>query len=278
MSEIESDTITPCAKTTMSNIPCELLDQIVDLLHDSQTPLRNCCLVSKSWVPRARRRLFADIHFQTPENLESWKKTFPDPPISPAYYAKLLWIGCPQVVTAEGAEAGGWIASFTSVEHLELGGQDTQARGWEVAFAVFHGFSPVIKSIRMNASFLPFRHLFDLVLSFPLLEDLGMSDCYDVPIDNDGDSDGLSTTAQALSLPTFTGSLDLHLDEGMGPVVRWLLTPPGGIHFRKLALLWSCEEEVSLTMALMEKCSRTIESIYVCCGLGGGSVVHLRPH
>jgi len=153
------------AGTAMSNLPCEMLDHIVDLLHDSQTygqvplELRNCCLVSKSWVPRTRRHLFANIYFDTAKNLESWKRTFPGPSISPACYAKRLCIGRPQVVTAEGAEAGGWIASFSSVEHLELGGQDTQARGWEVAFALFHRFSPVVKSIRMNASILPFPHL-----------------------------------------------------------------------------------------------------------------------
>jgi len=266
------------AETTMQNLPNELLNHIADFLRDSQAPLRNCCLVSKSWIPRTRRHIFANIYFQTAKDLESWKKTFPDPSISPACYAKLLWIGCPQVITAGGAEAGDWIASFTSVEHLELGGQDTQARGWEVAFALFHRFSPAIKSIRMKMSPLPFRQFFKLVLSFPLLEDLDMSDCYDAPIDNDGDSDGLSSTVQALSLPMFTGSLDLHLDEGVGPVVRWLLTQPGRIRFRKLALSWACEEDVSLTLVLMEECSHTLESLYVCCNLPGTFIRHLCPH
>ena len=52
----------------MSNLPCEILDHIVDLLHDSQTPLRNCCLVSKPWVARTRRHLFAEVEFQTAES------------------------------------------------------------------------------------------------------------------------------------------------------------------------------------------------------------------
>jgi len=85
-----------CVGTTMSNLPCELLDHIVDLLYNSQTfgrippELRDCSLVSKSWVPRTRRHLFADIHFQTAKRLESWKKAFPDPSTSPACYAKLF--------------------------------------------------------------------------------------------------------------------------------------------------------------------------------------------
>ena len=38
----------------MSNLhlPAETLDHIVDHLHDTKDALRNCCLGSKSWVPR----------------------------------------------------------------------------------------------------------------------------------------------------------------------------------------------------------------------------------
>jgi hypothetical protein len=36
----------------MSNpLPAELLDYVIDHLCDTQDALRNCCLVSKSWVP-----------------------------------------------------------------------------------------------------------------------------------------------------------------------------------------------------------------------------------
>jgi len=263
----------------MSNLPCEILDYIVDLLRGSQTPLRNSCLVSKSWIPRTRRHLFVTVEFQTAKSLESWKKTFPDPLISPACYAKTLLIGGSRVVTGEGTEAGGWIASFSGVEHLELGGHDTHARGWEVAFVLFHGFSPAIKSLIMTRSLLPFRRFFDLVLSFPLLEDLDMTQCYDVPIDNGGDSDGLSTAVQPSSLPVFTGSLALHLEGGsVGPVIHWLLSLPGGIHFQKLTFSWFWEEDVSPTLALTERCSHTLESLKVCWYLRGTSTRHLRPH
>jgi hypothetical protein len=104
-------------ETTMSNIhlPVETLDHIVDHLHDTRDALRNCCLVSKSWVPRARRHLFAEIAFRTIESLESWKKTFPDPSTSPARYAKFLFIYCPQAVTADS-----WIRSFSGAKYLNV--------------------------------------------------------------------------------------------------------------------------------------------------------------
>ncbi|KAF9644347.1 hypothetical protein BDM02DRAFT_3103092, partial [Thelephora ganbajun] len=44
-------------------LPPETLDYIVDFLHDNRETLEQCCLVSKSWVPRARKHLFADIKF-----------------------------------------------------------------------------------------------------------------------------------------------------------------------------------------------------------------------
>jgi hypothetical protein len=60
-------------QTAMSNpdLPPEILDYIIDLLHDEPETLKRCCLVSKSWVPRTRKHLFADIGFQTEEHLKS---------------------------------------------------------------------------------------------------------------------------------------------------------------------------------------------------------------
>jgi len=109
-----------------------------------------------------------------------------------------------------------------------------------------------------------------------------MADCQDVPTDDHGgDSDGLSvsTSVQSSSLPVFTGTLDLHLDGGpVGPVVHWLLSSPGGIHFRKLTFSWFREEDVSLTMALMGGCSHTLESLHVCSDSYGTTIRYLRPH
>ena len=44
-------------------LPAELLDYIVDHLHDTKDALKSCGLLSKSWIPRTRRRLFANILF-----------------------------------------------------------------------------------------------------------------------------------------------------------------------------------------------------------------------
>ena len=41
----------------------EIFDLIVDHLRDDRKALKACCLVSKEWIPRARRHIFACIMF-----------------------------------------------------------------------------------------------------------------------------------------------------------------------------------------------------------------------
>src|SRR5579872_4193956 len=103
-----------------SRLPPETLDYIVDFLHDDLEGLEQCCLVSQSWVPRARKHLFSVIQFETPEDVEAWKAAFPNPSNSLAHYTRTLVVNCPEVVTAEDATDGGWLSSFSRVEYLIL--------------------------------------------------------------------------------------------------------------------------------------------------------------
>ena len=263
----------------MSNFPCEVLDHIVDLLHGSQIPLRNCCLVSKSWIPRTRRHLFAEVDFSTAKSLQSWRKTFPDPSTSPARYTKHLFIGCPQEVAAADAEADGWIPSFSRVEHLRLGSWDVITDRWRATFVLLRTFSPVVKSLNAEFYYVSFWHFFDLAFSFPLLEDLAVCGHHDVPANNDGDSDGSSAIDQPSSPPVLTGTLELYSSSGMVPIIHRLLFLPSGIHFRKLIQKWFREGDIPLTMTLVQKCSHTLESLDITCNTAfRTSIGPLRPH
>ena len=110
------------AETTMSNshLPAEMLDYVVDLLHNTKHALENCCLVPGSWILRTREHLFASIKFHTEVELESWKERFPDPSTSPAHHAKTLIVDCSHVVAAVDGKAGGWITGFSNVVHFEV--------------------------------------------------------------------------------------------------------------------------------------------------------------
>ena len=144
-------------ETTMSNphLPSETLDCIVDNLHNQSKTLQNYSLVAKSWVPRTRQHLFADVKFSSSKDLRSWKKTFLDPSNSPAYYTRTLLVGRPQDVTAADAEEGGWIRTFSCVVYLVV---DTGLHTLDdsgVSLVPFHAFSPVLKSLRVSSAKIP---------------------------------------------------------------------------------------------------------------------------
>jgi hypothetical protein len=258
--------------TTMSNpyrshIPPEILDCIVDLLHDKPETLKECCLVSKSWVPRTRKHLFADIRFLSVKHLESWKKTFPNPSGSPAYHTHTLSVGYTRAVTAADAEAGGWIQTFSRVVRLWLYRSTTSPSDSESPLTPFYKFSPVLKSLRVDAVF-PCSHIFNLVCSFPLLEDLTL-------IGNSNDPRGPQTVVPS-SLPALTGSLDLSILGGMGGIARRLLDLPNGLHFRKLSLWWFNKEDLRWITELVIRCSDTLECLDVRSYLSGTFVLVLR--
>ena len=247
----------------MSNppIPPEILDHIIDHLRDEPNALQNCCLVAKSWVPCARKHLFADIQFSSPKHLESWKKTFPDPSNSPAYHTHTLSVKCLEVVMAADGEEGGWIRAFSRVVRLEVGNITPGfSREWKVSLAPFHAFSPILRSLHVVSTKLSLSRIFGLIHSLPLLEDLILV-VNGIP-NNDGlDASGPPVGTPPPSSPVFTGTLRLIIFRGIGPIVRRLLDLPNGLHFRQLILTWVWEDELQWINALVAECSDTLESI-----------------
>ena len=84
----------------------EILDHIVDVIHNRPETLKKCCLVSKSWVPRTQKHLFCRIGTFSAEHLESWKKAFPGPSNSSAYHTHTPSVGCPRAFATTDAEGG----------------------------------------------------------------------------------------------------------------------------------------------------------------------------
>jgi len=238
---------------TIPHLPQEILDYATDLLHDEQETLKRCCLVSKSWVPRARKHLFADIKFSCTEVLEAWKKAFPDPANSPARHTRSLIVSCPGSVTAADAEEVGWIRAFSRVERLLVwADRATFFVDWELSLIPFHNFSPVLKSLRMIYCPLPRSRVFNFICSLPLLEDLHLTETTSYETDYSG-----IDFQPSASLP-LTGTLELY-SPGMEPTVGRLLDLPGGLHFRKLVVTCFSAENLGWIMALVARCSDTLE-------------------
>ena len=260
------------------HLPAELLDHIIDHLHDDKRALSNCCLVSKSWIPRTRKHLFANIHFFDERDLRWWKRAFPDPSTSPARYAKSIFIGSPRVLEDAEANGGGWLRPFSRVTRMAVKLRSYESLTSTVPLVSFHGFSPVIKSLYLSFIALPPPHIFDLIVSFPLLEHLCLvTRAHDKPIHYDDGSGGLQTAAQPSSPPKLTGSLALFLMGGTELIICQLLSLPGGIHFRKLTWTWFYERDLLPIMRLVEECSQTLKVLRVVYELSGTFIRHMCP-
>jgi len=146
--------------------PYETLNHIVGFLHDSHSLLTNCCFISKLLVlyTVARRHHFTKLVFQTEKSLELLKKTLLDPSASLVHDTKALFIGSPKVnIVVE-------VATFLQ----------------------FYRFSPFVESLCGYLTSFPPTQLPDLILFFPLLEDLPPTNCHCRSVSNSGHLDGLS--------------------------------------------------------------------------------------
>ena len=247
------------------HLPEELLDDIVDLLHDSGDALKSCSLVSKSWIPRARKHLFTDIKFTSPEHLQSWKSTFSDPSTSPACYTKALLLKYPPCVATTDGEEVGWISTFTRVAHFQVDAFDLDIDWSGFNLTPFHGFSPAMRSLRLIFYAIPSSQVFDLIYSFPLLEDLAVTSLDRWMGSNDVLDD--QTAVQPSISPSFTGSLELDLWTQTDFVASRLLSLSGSIRFRRLQLTLNKKSDASAIAALVETCRFTLEYLEVACEL-----------
>ncbi|KAF9780877.1 hypothetical protein BJ322DRAFT_287392 [Thelephora terrestris] len=242
----------PCVGTmTLPTLPPEILDFIVDHLHDDPITLKSCCLTSKSLFVRSRRHLFACVTFDPlRSSVRSWMKAFPDPSNSPAHYARSLCIRDSRVVSANACT---WIRPFCHVQELSV-----NTFGWggpnEISLVQLHGLSPTIKSLHLYTGVhTPIPEIIGLICSFPLLKDLSLHST------RESDPSGWATPQTS---PKFTGSLKLN-GENRG-IIRRLLELPGGLHFSKIRVRCRVEDVDSRTIVdLVSKCSNTLKSLYL---------------
>jgi hypothetical protein len=249
------------------HLPPEVIDSIIDFLLCPRE-FKVCCLVSKSWVPCARKHLFREAWFHDLKALRAWKRTFPDPDKSPAHLVRSLVVGFAHVGTMED---DCWIQSFTNVVQLRVCATARANRSRSNG-----PFSPLrvlssVKSLLVESG-LPLSEVLKLIHSFPLLQDLRFMPGVGAEI-NDIDWDAF----RPFTLPPLTGALELKCQ--VNRAARLLLGLPCGLRFRKitLAMFHPPEVEFGLVRALVEKCSGTLESICIEFKTNSESRVHLAP-
>ena len=249
--------LTVLVKTTMSSsLPPEILDIIVDHLYDESATLKACCVVSKSWVPRARRHLFFQVKISSVYPIKLWMEEFPHPLNSPAhYYARVLLLWELTSITAAGTYARDWIQSFCHIVELQVSipWQDSQI---QLSLVSLHGLFPSLKSLSLLTHHysVPLSEISGLICSFPLLEDLRLH----ITTKDNATGDGWDAP---LTWPKLTGSL--HLAGSIRPITRTLLGLPGGLCFSKISISCPADDSAGLVMDLVSKCYDTLESLRV---------------
>jgi hypothetical protein len=231
-----------------SSLPPEILDFIADHIRDEHATLKACCVVSKSWIHRTRKHLFARVSFYAPKShIDLWKKTFPDASASPAHHTRSLSIRGIPPITAVDMDAGGWISTFHNLVHLHL--ETLDSKDYQTSLALFQGLSPTLRSLRLTCTS---PDVLDLICSFPLLEDLAL-----ISLSQGSDVWNIPPTS-----PKLTGSLDLRSFTEIRPTARGLLDLPDGLHFSKITV--GCfTEDVESIMGLVSRCSDTLESLSI---------------
>ena len=228
-----------------------VLELIIGNLFDERKTLKNCCVVSKSWVPLARQYLFHTIEFDS-YKLRLWKKAFPDPSNSPALHTRYLDLSGRRTVIGVGRHADPCIRSFCNVLGLILSfcAGESQVQPLLVPY---HGFSPNLKYLSLNFH-APFQELFDLVCSFPSLEELYLNIR---STDNDTVTDERKAPSNS---PTLAGSHELH---GEVRSVAWKWPDlPNTLHKVSVTMAGDVKS-ASLTSDLLSKCSDTLEFLNI---------------
>ena len=244
--------------TACPRFPPEISDYIVDIVHSGgqAETLKRCCLVSKSWVPRTRKHLFATVEIWGVRDVRAWKTVFPNPSNSPAHYARSLFFNSMEPINDVVAEEDGWIRAFQNVVRLEL-----QNGARHLYFRSLRSFLLGIASLYAVLMIYPSQQLqvLSLICSLPLLEDLVIR--FSGALGWEG---GNETVLHPLTPPPLTGTLETYRFQGVEHFIPRLLDQLKGVHFRKLECWWDSEEDIQRAVTCVDACSNTLEYVDVC--------------
>ena len=140
--------------------PPEIFDHLIDLLRNNRGTLKQCCLVSKSWISRTRKHLFARIEFRSGPR-------FVEEDISGPYeLTRTLAID----LREGNIEDDDWIRGFSCVKQLSL----SAFHAIVSSFDPFYNLSSSLISLHLCSYFIHLR-VFHFIRSLPLLEDLTLT-------------------------------------------------------------------------------------------------------
>ena len=240
-----------------ARFPPEIFDLIIDHLHGDRNTLKQCSLVSKSWVPRTQKHLFSEVRFGSCRQLGNLGYAFPDSKGSPTRHTDSLDAGdLPIYAPAYCKLDHEWLRSlFPNVTrfHVTVGGTvDRQLT--DPHCLQFHRLFPAVTSLSLTMATVRPADLAAVICSFPVLEDLAMLGS----IARDGGVDPRS------NWPKCTGTLTLNITmDSVRNFLEGLPTIP--LQFRQIICRVGrvYEGNYQPVGLLVERCSDTLEGIII---------------
>ena len=186
-----------------------------------------------------------------------------DPPVCDTHS---LTVSPTEVANTEDADQGDEVRLSTEVKESHAQSDPSEKPGSNACFPPLDTPSPD-KSPTLSSAGLKSSEIYRMICSSPFLENL---DIYHFKEDA-GPIEGCRDLVQDMDWPKLTGTLRLQLFH-LKRTVDLLFGLPGGLNFREIRLLDLHPGEVGQLMALVKRCSGTLERINIGCRLiGGGS-------
>lgn len=206
--------ITPSSR---SQVPPELIDQIIDNIRSDERTLAACALVAKSWLPRSRYYLFQNVKLDK-SNMESFISILSAPHRTIAPYTRHLELNVSGILGDKmwAVKAARRLRALAAVRSLSLRGvTNLKGFGGQVQKHLIRAL-PAIEDLEIRYSHLKaFDQLANMVYHCPKLSSLSLHEV---------EWDDASTDAplQLEKLPQHWHTLDLsHVDNAR--VLSWYL-------------------------------------------------------
>jgi hypothetical protein len=245
------------------DIPPEIVDQIIDALHDDKKSLAACALVYSKWLAPSRRHLFRKVALTT-ENIQAFLNLLDSPHSTLHKFTKNL-------AMEEGVYSGEmWFSESISeladklvrVETLRVHGVSWGELSEEGAGSLIDGFQQVT-SLDLDLIALDYlTPLVKLVCSFPLLEQLS---CQSIILCAPDEEDNIA--AQEYILPACTKSVYLRLPEER--VVDWLNEQPGVCKMNTVCILFKDQSLIPCVSNYIKTIGKSLQHLELSMPLTG---------
>lgn len=208
-------------------------------------------------VSHVLQLLLCGVHFKRPEDFNEWKRIFEKPEKSRASLTEHLIFDHAKPFNEADVS---WIKQFSHVKILEVSnGCDPASEPTPSgSFLAFCNLSKNVMSLRVGSRDLPLQEVFDLICSFPCLENLGV-----VAYGRDRDELISLPLPSVSNLPKFTGKLTL--GTSTAGFVQQLLESQIPLFFQEIRLQRGNANQIKAVNDLVKKCSDTLRYIEVNC-------------